>query len=142
MVRGSVSERLRMLERAVDGLRCPLCEAESPVEVVERLPPGAEVHPSPQDGSSHLRVAVVVGPPCGGCGRSRERTLVLDPYSPEPDGTAWSYTIDLSAGDALFVAIADHQRARARQIAQGLKRPFGLSLLKNGDAYDDDDPEG
>ena len=39
-------------------------------------------------------------------------------------------------GDALLPAVADDQRARAGEVAQGLQRPFGLLLLVKGDADD------
>ena len=39
----------------------------------------------------------------------------------------------LDAGDAQTHAIADHQGARARQIAQGLQHALGAGLLNDGD---------
>ncbi len=36
-------------------------------------------------------------------------------------------------------AVADHQRPRARQVAQRLQRPLGAPLLDDGDAHDDED---
>ena len=46
---------------------------------------------------------------------------------------------DLAARDAPPPAVADDERARARQVAQRLERPLGLPLLEERDAHDDED---
>jgi hypothetical protein len=45
----------------------------------------------------------------------------------------------LTAGDAEFLAVADDEGTRRRQIAQGLQGPLGLALLGQGDADDHED---
>ena len=42
----------------------------------------------------------------------------------------------LAPGNALFLAVADHQRARGRQVAQGFERALGLAFLRQRDADD------
>ena len=45
----------------------------------------------------------------------------------------------LAPGDAPLPAVADHQRPRAGQVAQGIERPLGPALLDDGDAHHDED---
>ncbi len=45
----------------------------------------------------------------------------------------------LPSRDAPFGAAPDDERARARQVPQGLERSFGLPLLIEGDRHDDED---